>query len=133
MTPVSGQWTFGPVTTLISTSSKQVFSNVTHSFASLDPAFHASPVNVGTVRLDVPGPYLGTLTLDTTTLSNGVHKLFLRADSFVSPSTVFVVTDPNIQNPFSVSNPFPGGTNSGVLLMPFCVQNPQNAAAACVF
>ena len=77
MTPVSGQWTFGPVTTLISTSSKQVFSNVTHSFASLDPAFHASPVNVGTVLLDVPGPYLGTLTLDTTTLSNGVHKLFL--------------------------------------------------------
>jgi hypothetical protein len=54
---------------------------VDHSFASLDPHFHAIPLDQGTVLLDRAGPYKGPLTIDTTTLANGPHKLFLRADS----------------------------------------------------
>jgi hypothetical protein len=56
-------------------------TDVTRVFASLDPHFHAVPVDQGTVLLDRAGPYKGTVTIDTTTLSNGPHKLFLRSDS----------------------------------------------------
>jgi hypothetical protein len=54
---------------------------VDHSFASLDPAFHAMPPFAGTVLLDRAGSFKGPLTIDTTTLTNGPHKLFLRADA----------------------------------------------------
>lgn len=54
---------------------------VDHSFASIDPAFHASPPSEGRVLLDRTGAYKGPVTIDTTTLPNGPHKLFLRADS----------------------------------------------------
>jgi hypothetical protein len=54
---------------------------VDHSFASLDPKFHATPPDPGTVLLDRAGPYKGPLTIDTTLLANGPHKLFLRADA----------------------------------------------------
>ena len=47
------------------------------------------------------GPYVGALTIDTTTLSNGVHRLFMRSDS-----------------------PIAAGTGSGVLAFNFTVNNP---------
>lgn len=53
--------------------------DVTSAFASLDPAFHAVPAYPGTVLLDRAGPYRGLLRIDTTALTNGEHKLFLRA------------------------------------------------------
>jgi hypothetical protein len=53
--------------------------DVASSFVSLDPAFHAMPPDEGTVLLDQAGPYKGPVTIDTTDLSNGPHKLFIRA------------------------------------------------------
>ncbi len=53
--------------------------DVTSSFVSLDPAFHAMPPDEGTVLLDQAGPYKGPVTIDTDRLSNGVHRLFIRA------------------------------------------------------
>lgn len=54
---------------------------VKHSFASIDPAFHAVPANPGRVLLDRVGAYKGPVTIDTRLLANGPHKLFLRADA----------------------------------------------------
>lgn len=53
--------------------------DVTGSFASIDPAFHATPPNQGQVILNQSGPFKGQISIDTTNLSNGPHKLFLRA------------------------------------------------------
>jgi len=73
---VSGTWT---PTVAMHPGSGGV--KVTHSFASLDPAFHAMPPYPGQVLLDRAGPYKGPVSIDTTTLSNGLHKLFIRADA----------------------------------------------------
>jgi hypothetical protein len=76
---------------------------VTHYFATLDADFHASPPNRGTVLLDADGRWPpAALAIDTTLLSNGVHKLLLRTDC-----------RDNVQ----------GSTNSGVMVLPFVVQN----------
>ena len=70
-------------------------------FASIDPAFHAVPPNIGTVLYDGPGGSTWrTLSIDTRLLSNGPHKLFLRTDASTS-----------------------SGTGSGVFLLEFAVQN----------
>lgn len=61
--------------------------NVNSSFASLDPAFHATPSYPGIVLLDRTGPYKGTLSIDTTQLANGEHKLFLRAGASCTGAT----------------------------------------------
>ena len=53
--------------------------DVTTSFVSIDPSFHAMPPYVGQVILDRSGPYKGAISIDTTKLSNGPHKLFIRA------------------------------------------------------
>lgn len=86
-----------------------VIANITRSFISFDPSFHATPPIKGTVFLDQAGPYDNTTFIDTTKLSDGIHKLFIRADSFVDAN---------------VSPKFPqGGTNSGVLMLAFKVAN----------
>ncbi len=71
---VSGVWT--PQVRLDKGSSPV---NVRRSFASIDPNFHAG--FAGQVILDRPGPYTGPLAVDTRGLTNGQHKLFLRADA----------------------------------------------------
>jgi hypothetical protein len=76
---------------------------VTNSFASVDPAFHAATPELpegdpGVVQLAQPGPFQGLLCIDTTRLSNGRHRLFLRAD-------------------------WNGGPLAGALVVPFEVQN----------
>jgi len=72
------------------------------AFASIDPSFHAVPPDLGMVVLDESTGGTKTLLIDTTTLPNGEHKLFMRT------STVGVA---------------PPGVGSGVLVLPFTVNN----------
>ena len=75
---------------------------VTHHFVSLDPDFHATPVVLGSIIADGSGPFpQQAVSIDTRSLTNGKHKLLLRADC----------DDPR------------GSTNSGVLVFTFVVGN----------
>lgn len=74
--PVSGTWT-----PTVGTRPGAGGKAVKHSFVSVDPAFHAVPVNPGYVVLDQAGAYKGPVSIDTTRLANGVHKLFIRSDA----------------------------------------------------
>jgi hypothetical protein len=67
----------------------------------LDPNFHVVPVVPGIVLKEGSGEYRGVITLNTRQLTNGRHRLVLRADA----------DDPS------------GYTNSGVLVIPFSVDN----------
>ena len=60
---------------------------VTSHRAALDAAIHVG--DPGTEILDGAGPFEGRALIDTTTLSNGWHRLFLRSSPFepVSGST----------------------------------------------
>ncbi len=92
-------------------------ATITGSFASIDPKFHAMPAFIGSpVLLQTSAAYQGNLTIDTTKLANGYHKLFIRNDVTVAPFSL-----PN--SAFPPSSPFPGGTNSGILVVAFQVQN----------
>jgi hypothetical protein len=100
--PVSGVWR---PTVAQATHSTDASLPVTHHTVRLDPNFHASPPDGGTVVVDGNGPRAPTqLAIDTTTLTNGTHKLFQRADC----------RDDKL-----------GSTNRGVLVVPFVVRNPQ--------
>jgi hypothetical protein len=96
--PVSGTWT---VTAKFSLTPEPDGSGdaVTHRFASIDPDFHMG--DPGTVIVDDTGPMRGSVAVDTTKLTNGPHRLFLRADA------------PDSR----------GSTNSGAFVVPFTVQN----------
>ena len=72
---------------------------VTGCLVTLDPDFHAG--NQGTVLKQTSGGWSGSLTIDTRKLPNGPHKLVIRSD----------VDAPT------------GSTNSGLLAIPFMVQN----------
>ena len=77
---------------------------VTRHTVTLDPDFHAAPQNPGTVlQQDADGLPATTLAIDTTRLTNGPHKLHLRSDC---------------------DAPAQGSVNSGVLVVPFTVDNP---------
>lgn len=54
-----------------------------HGMAMIDPALHANPPSHGTMVYDGPGGSLRTLTIDTTALSNGPHRLSLVACNVV--------------------------------------------------
>lgn len=98
--PVPDLWspTLGQVT-----HSSDASLPVTHSFISIDPDFHAEPPRTGTVLRDVALPYGPLPTpIVTTTLSNGVHRLYQKAEC----------RDTAQQS-----------TNSGVLVVPFQVAN----------
>ena len=60
---------------------------ITNHRVALDAAIHAG--NLGTELLDGPGAYEGRILIDTTTLTNGWHTLFLRTSQFetISGST----------------------------------------------
>lgn len=101
--PVSGIWS--PVVRQVTHSSDASFP-VTHVFATLDANFHATPPDPGMVLYDHDGDTpQQALSIDTTQLANGVHKLLLKTSSHSS-----AVPDP--------------GTNEGVVVIPFLVQNP---------
>jgi len=72
----------------------------THTYAALDTDFHHG--NKGTVVQETNAEFRGNLTINTNLLTNGWHRLFLKADAFDSVS---------------------GSTNSGVLMIWFLVQN----------
>lgn len=90
LTPVPASWT------------PSVVFAAEHDFVYIDPALHAVPPSNGIVVLDEnhPGGQARTLTIDTTTLANGVHHLMVGSgrDSGV-------------------------GVNTGVLVVPFLVHN----------
>jgi hypothetical protein len=75
---------------------------VTHHTVTLDPNFHAVPVVPGIVLKDGLGEFRGVISIDTRQLTNGAHRLVLRAEA---------------------DNPR-GSTNGGVLVVPFTVNNP---------
>jgi len=72
---------------------------VTGCLATIDPNFHL--LQPGITQHTNAGPFKGTVTIDTTTLANGPHRLVIRTD----------VNAPT------------GSTLSGVLNLPFTVQN----------
>jgi hypothetical protein len=97
--PLSGTWA---PTVLIADHGAADDLAVTHHTIRIDPDFHADPPKPGTIISDGPGQLASTtLSIDTRALANGVHKLHMRADC----------NDPR------------GSTNSGVLIVPFTVDN----------
>lgn len=97
LTPRSGIWR--PTIRTLAPSGEPI----TRSYAYLDPDFHHG--SHGTLILDDPGDYRGAVTIDTTALSNGPHRLVIRADS-------------------DITGGFPTpGVNSGIMSVTFQVQN----------
>lgn len=92
--PVSGIWTFN-----VKLAPGSGGIPVTYHHVLLDANFHAGIP--GTVLREGTGEFSGNISLDTRTLSNGPHKLLLKADADESS----------------------GSTNSGVLVIRFNVQN----------
>lgn len=90
---------------------------VKHSFVSIDPAFHANPPYAGQVLLDRAGPYKGTVTIDTTQLTNGVHKLFIRSDA---PCDGTAGSNCGVKPEGGTNNL---STHSSVQVVPFVVAN----------
>jgi len=75
---------------------------ISRTLVTVDPNFHAVPESSGWVQVRQSGPYRGFLTIDTTKLANGPHKLVVIAST---DQLVF------------------GSTQSGVAAIPFTVQN----------
>jgi hypothetical protein len=100
--PVSGVWTCN-----IKLAKGSGGTTPTRVFVSLDPHFHANPVDHGQVILDQSVAYQGAISIDTRNLPDGVHRLFLRTDSTVKT-----------------------GTGSGALVVQFTVNNGGVLAAA---
>jgi hypothetical protein len=94
MAPVSGSWTFD-----VKLQPGAGGTPTTSHLVAVDPNFHAG--NPGITIKEGKGECRCSITIDTTRLSNGVHRLFLRADSALPQGT----------------------THSGVLTIQFVVQN----------
>jgi hypothetical protein len=96
--------TTGALTPLAGVWSPRVGWGQPGKFAYVDPAFHAVPPSKGTIVFEngpVDADGFKTLTIDTTHLANGMHRLVLGA-----------------------GNAAANGTNTGVLVVPFLVANP---------
>jgi hypothetical protein len=98
---VQGIWWTPRVTAQAGSSGLPVTS---HLF-TIDPDFHASPVRRGTVVQQGTGAFRGRLRIDTTTLSNGLHRLVM------------------IAHTSHIDGLAPDGTNTGVEVLPFWVRN----------
>ncbi len=94
--PVSGSWC-----PHLRTKQGSGTTPVTHTYISIDPHFHAVPEDSGIVVLDTAGTFNGARCINTTTLANGSHSLFIRADYI----------------------PGNHGPEAGALVIPFTVQN----------
>lgn len=95
--PVSGTWS--PTVAMIEHSTGTVNDPVSHHVAAIDADLHAG--NPGTILRDADGAWEGELAIDTTQLSDGLHRLMLRAECENAA----------------------GSTNAGVLVVPFEVNN----------
>jgi hypothetical protein len=71
------------------------------AFASVDPDFHAHPANNGLIGLNDSSNGKKAITIDTTILSNGWHRLFLRSDHVRSDG---VISSGNFTMMFNVQN-----------------------------
>lgn len=111
--PVSGVWT--PSVAMRPGAGGR--TGFRHAFASVDPSFHASPPSDGFVVLDQQGQFIGKLSIDTTQLTNGPHKLFLRSDA---PCDGTKGNDCG-KKPNGTSNNV--STHSSAEVIPFVVQN----------
>ena len=100
--PLSGTWS-PEVETLPGAGPS---SPLTHTLVTIDPAFHDMPPDRGKVQLDQPGAFRGPIAIDTTQLANGPHKLVVVS---------------------SAGHPDSGSTQSGVLAIPFTVDNLRAA------
>jgi hypothetical protein len=98
--PLSGTWS-PEVETLPGAGPS---SPVTHTLVTIDPAFHDMPPDSGKVQLEQTGAFRGPIAIDTTQLANGPHKLVIVS---------------------SAAHPDRGSTQSGVLAIPFTVDNLQ--------
>ncbi len=78
--PVSGSW---PVRWACSPSG----SPATYHAAYVDADTHAIPMKLPHVYSEGSGAFNGTTNIDTSALSNGLHKLLLRCDARVSSGT----------------------------------------------
>jgi hypothetical protein len=96
--PVSGTWS-PEVETLPGAGPS---SPVTHTLVTIDPALHNVPPDNGKVQLDQAGAFGGSIAIDTTQLANGPHKLVIISSADHSDR---------------------GSTQSGVLAIPFMVDN----------
>jgi hypothetical protein len=93
--PVSGIWS-----PKLKTAAGSGGIAPTHHLVCIDPDFHAG--NNGIVLVDGPGSWgAARIPIDTTRLANGPHRLVLRTDAATSK----------------------GSTLSGVMAIPFTVQN----------
>ena len=91
--PVSGKWT---VKLACDSTSKPVSG----CLVTIDPDFHTG--NNGIIQFQKGGPYSGSVTVDTTQLTNGPHAFVIRTD---------------------VADNTRSSTLGGVLKLPFTVQN----------
>lgn len=91
-------WTWSPALRMMWDGDSTDLPVSGHS-VTLDPDFHRSPPEQGTVLEDGPGPWEGNVVIDPLRLSPGRHRLVSRADC----------ADPR------------GSTNSGVLVVMFNV------------
>jgi hypothetical protein len=98
---VSGVWRTPRVTATPGSGGLRITS---HLF-TIDPDFHMEPPNRGIVLREGRGGFEGRLRIDTTTLPDGPHKLVMIAHSR------------------HINGRLPDGTNSGVEVLPFWVQN----------
>jgi hypothetical protein len=94
--PVSGVWNIG-----VKLAPGSGGRPVTEHFVLIDPCFTCEPEKFGTTLKQGAGSFEGNVSIDTRWMSNGLHQLFLRSDA---PSTS-------------------GSTLSGILVIPFVVQN----------
>lgn len=91
LTPISGTW------------HPNVHFEARQNFVYIDPALHAMPMNKGTIVYEQTSAANGSnaiLSIDTTQLTDGLHRLLI-----------------------GTSNVASNGTNSGVLVIPFLVKN----------
>ncbi len=102
-TPVSGLWKVKWIAAEGSGGSP-----ITYHAAYVDANTHAIPMVLPLTYSAGAGSFNGTTTIDTTQLSNGVHKLLLRADAQVSTGTVSGL----LQILFTVDNGGPTSTPS---------------------
>ena len=100
---VSGVWT--PTVKTSFTGGTVVGGATDHTIVTVDPGFHAIPPNMGIVLRDATGAYNGTVSIDTTTLANGTHKLVIISQTDWNDSLA------------------PGIQASGVEVIPFVVAN----------
>ncbi len=90
---------------------------------TIDPDFHAPVFLPGKIQLLRPGPFKGIVAINTSTLSNGLHKLHFRADVYVKRGWYESSRSPTNWTRVFPKGSFPGVTISGVFLMPFIVAN----------